>query len=87
MRGSSAAPIYAPSAAPLDSAQLPRFITQELQKVAAALSLVGSYMQTTYVAPDKPRDGLTLLADGTHWNPGAGQGVYTYYAAAWHKLG
>lgn len=39
------------------------------------------------VAPTKPRSGMTVLADGTNWNPGSGQGVYTYYAAAWHKLG
>lgn len=38
-------------------------------------------------APDKVRDGLTVYADGANWNPGAGQGVYTYYSGAWNKLG
>lgn len=42
---------------------------------------------TVHAAPLKPRDGITVLADGTDWNPGAGQGVYTYYNGAWHKLG
>lgn len=37
--------------------------------------------------PIRPRDGLTVLADGTNWNPGSGQGVYTYYAGSWKKLG
>jgi len=37
--------------------------------------------------PVKPRVGMTVLADGTDWDPGSGQGVYTYYAGAWHKLG
>jgi len=32
-------------------------------------------------------DGLTVFADGTNWNPGSGQGIYTYYASAWNKLG
>lgn len=41
----------------------------------------------TYVQPTKRFDGLTVYADGTSWNPGSGEGVYTYYAAAWHKLG
>ena len=41
----------------------------------------------TFVAPAKPRDGLTVFADGTSWNPGSGRGVYTYYGSAWHKLG
>lgn len=42
---------------------------------------------TTNVEPAKPRDGLTVLADGVNWNPGSGQGVYTYYNGAWRKLG
>lgn len=37
--------------------------------------------------PTRLYEGLTVIADGTDWNPGAGQGVYTYYGAAWHKLG
>ncbi len=40
-----------------------------------------------YAAPAKPYDGLTVYADGTTWNPGAGQGIYTYYGAAWNRLG
>lgn len=38
-------------------------------------------------APSKLYDGLTVYADGTNWNPGSGQGVYTYYGASWNKLG
>lgn len=38
-------------------------------------------------APDKTFDGMTVLADGTNWNPGSGQGVYTYYNSTWNKLG
>jgi hypothetical protein len=40
-----------------------------------------------HAAPNKVYDGLTVLADGTDWNPGGGQGVYTYYAGTWNKLG
>ncbi len=40
-----------------------------------------------YAAPAKPYDGLTVYADGTTWNPGAGAGIYTYYGAAWNRLG
>ena len=39
------------------------------------------------VAPAKPRNGMIVLADGTNWNPGAGQGYYGYYGGAWNKLG
>lgn len=44
-------------------------------------------LQTLHAAPARLYDGLTVLADGSDWNPGSGQGVYTYYGAAWHKLG
>lgn len=37
--------------------------------------------------PNKLILGMTVLADGTNWNPGSGAGVYTYYGGAWHKLG
>lgn len=44
-------------------------------------------IQTSYYAPTKPRNGMTVLADGTKWDPGSGAGVYTYYGGSWHKLG
>ena len=44
-------------------------------------------LKETHVAPVRPRVGMTLLADGTDWDPGAGQGVYTYYNGAWRRLG
>jgi len=44
-------------------------------------------LETLYAVPSKLYDGLTVLADGTTWNPGSGQGVYTYYAGAWNYLG
>lgn len=44
-------------------------------------------LQVLYAAPTRVSDGLTVLADGTTWNPGAGAGVYTYYGGAWNRLG
>ncbi len=32
------------------------------------------------------RKGMIAYADGTNWNPGAGEGVYYYNGAAWVKL-
>jgi hypothetical protein len=40
-----------------------------------------------YAVPQRVRDGMIVLADGTTWNPGSGGGFYGYYAGAWHKLG
>lgn len=45
------------------------------------------WMQELHESPKKLKTGMTVLADGTDWNPGSGQGVYTYYGGAWHKLG
>ncbi len=71
-----------------DGTQVVDWITGELEEVekdSFDLDLIRFVTQN--VAPDKPRTGDTRLADGTHWNPGSGAGVYTYYGAAWHKLG
>lgn len=64
------------------------YLRQELEAIAQTIP-APDFLQLTQltVAPTKPRDGLTVYADGTFWNPGSGEGVYTYYASAWHKLG
>ena len=38
-------------------------------------------------APVNLKTGQVAYADGTNWNPGAGEGLYEYRSdAAWHKL-
>lgn len=45
-------------------------------------------LKERHAAPEKVSNGLLAMADGTNWNPGGtGQGLYVYYAAAWHKCG
>lgn len=67
--------------------------TPELRRLASDIQRAGMMAQpfilldVLHIEPDRPQNGMTALADGTDWNPGLGQGVYTYYAAAWHKLG
>lgn len=39
-----------------------------------------------FKVPAKYWPGMTVLALSP-WNPGAGDGVYTYYASAWNRLG
>ena len=36
--------------------------------------------------PSKPNNGRIVYADGTNWNPGAGEGFYGYQAGSWVKL-
>lgn len=78
---------YIPQQVPADPAQLPGFLHVELENVSRATRAPTLQIEMLYVAPKRPRDGLIALADGTSWNPGAGAGVYCYYANAWNKLG
>ena len=71
-----------------DAAGVVDWVQGELEGVEASFfDLDQLRLVEINVAPAKPRTGETRLADGTNWNPGSGAGVYTYYGAAWHKLG
>ena len=52
----------------------------ELQDLSRALSEAQefAFVQELHVAPERPRDGMVVLADGTDWNPGSGAGFYGY---------
>lgn len=79
---------YAPSDPPDNPAALQGFLRSELLKIGAAIqALAAGHLDVTHVAPPKPREGMVRLADGTDWNPGAGQGVYCFYNSTWNKLG
>lgn len=61
---------------------LVQWTTYELQQVASAL--VSTEADKVWnVAPPKPRQGTQAYADGTHWNPGAGEGFYEYTSVGW----
>lgn len=64
------------------------FLRLELERIADAMHNP-DFLQLTQLSrePTKLYTGLTVMADGTNWDPGAGQGVYTYYAGTWNKLG
>lgn len=38
------------------------------------------------VEPARPRDGMLVYADGTNWDPGAGEGIYAYFGSTWNSL-
>ncbi len=81
---------YSPGQVPTDAAEMQRFFTSELQKIAAAITgLSLGHLDKTTVAPTKPRDGDIRYADGTLWNPGSGVGVYYFKGATsvWIFLG
>lgn len=59
-------------------------IIQEFYEVL--VDLRQSFFVFSLVAPDKPREGMIRLADGTNWNPGSGIGLYQYLGGVWVKL-
>lgn len=67
---------------------LASFIQDELRRIAIEFSGVENILLAELnVAPDKPRDGMVILVDGTNFNPGSGAGFYGRSAGAWVKLG
>lgn len=79
---------YAPSPAPVDPEEFRRYVENEFSKVSAVIQLLADgHIDKTYAAPARPRTGDIRFADGTMWNPGAGEGVYVYRSAAWYLLG
>jgi len=73
---------------PNDFDGLREWLEQELNRVSLSFQ-EGNYLILPALEkePSKPRDGLTVRADGTNWNPGDGAGVYCFYNATWNKLG
>jgi hypothetical protein len=81
---------YRPESAPQDGqlSSLVEWIGRELRRLAEFSELVegGRWLPIRNNAPEKPREGMLAIADGTNWNPGSGQGLYEYRASAWVKL-
>lgn len=84
---------YVPSKLPAlknpDAQALASYLENELQALASSLveNIIALELSPTFVAPSRPRTGMIVYADGTKWNPGSGEGVYTYGSdGAWHFL-
>lgn len=73
----------------LPGGDLTAWVMDELRAIARELNGGMVELDQLHAVPEKPRDGLVVYADGTNWNPDAtnGEGVYVYYASAWHFLG
>lgn len=80
---------YTPSPQPLSANLLKEYLRQELVRIADALaSLQDGHMEASAEAPPRPRPGDIRYADGSHWNPGSGEGLYMFKSdSAWHLLG
>ena len=80
--------MFVPGITPTQVEDIPAFLQGELSKLQMAFEFLTAHSVTFLaVAPSRPREGMICGADGTHWNPGAGKGVYCYYSNNWYKLG
>ncbi len=57
-----------------------------LEHLAMLDQINRSLFEVSYKAPAKPRTADIAFADGSSWNPGAGEGLYCYYGGIWNKL-
>lgn len=81
---------YMPNDPPNDPADLPRYLREEMNRIAAAIAaLAAGHLDKTTVAPVKPRDGDIRYADGVNFKPNGtgGVGIYYYSGATWILLG
>lgn len=64
------------------------YAAREFEKVAAEINQPAFVqLKVLHVAPEKPRDGMVICADGTDLDPGSGAGFYGYSGGAWVFLG
>jgi len=85
--------IYTPAKLPgvssEDGQALAAYLEDELQRIASnAIDDVQSVeTRPAHIAPLRPRTGMLAYADGTDWNPGAGEGLYERTSAGlWRRL-
>lgn len=88
MATSTARPAYVPDVPPQDIAEgseadrVLRYTRREFDKIARAAGNTTFFQFLPLgVAPTKPRSGMVVYADGVNWNPGAGEGLYSYSVA------
>lgn len=80
---------YSPKSLPTVSGvqELLGYVEEELRSVAREFSETTMlFLRPVYRAPDKPREGMTVYADGTTWNPSNGAGPYSYIGGVWSPL-
>jgi hypothetical protein len=80
---------YAPRIPPSEYTDLLLFLDEELVRIAQVLNRVESGEYTIhYNEPPRYFPGLVVYADGTSWNPGAGEGLYRRSLLnTWVKVG
>jgi hypothetical protein len=70
-----------------ENRELVRYIKGELDKISQAISSLEHQYPPLHAAPERYSIGYVAYADGTDWNPGAGEGLYVYKSGGWTLLG
>ena len=77
-----------PLSTPVEQEYLVGYLQRQFQSIQSSFQLgFAQNLKFFHAEPEKPHEGLLVGADGTNWNPGAGEGVYCYYAGTWNRLG
>lgn len=77
---------YSPGRPPeLDNlAELREYVLRELDKIAESqVEITEVELRKVHKEPARPRQGMSAYADGTDWDPGEGEGLYTYSSGGW----
>ena len=75
---------YSPSqATPSDIPSLVRYLFRELTRIGNVIDSKTPNAPTLNVEPERPEEGDMVIADGTDWDPGSGNGLYIYLNATW----
>ena len=80
---------WAPEPVPRSLEELLAYIEREFARLAGELQAGVEFilLPMRHVEPERPREGMIVLADGSDWNPGSGAGYYGYRDGAWRFLG
>ena len=69
------------------SGDLEQYVDDELNAIQEALSQSDATtlinLKKSFKEPARPRDTMIVVADGTHWDPGSGKGLYIYEGGSW----
>lgn len=79
---------YAPKPGPVQDdpkiTEVVQWAQRELEAISRQFTNFNVLQQNElFREPEKPRIGMTVYADGVHWDPGDGPGQYVYDGAAW----
>lgn len=63
------------------------YLDRQLEKVSIEMGKAqDKELEELHAPPAKPRNYMVAAADGVHWNPGSGRGVYIYLGGRWNLI-